>query len=216
MARSRVEAQSGRRSGGTRVFAGVAILVVVMAAALTGAWYYLAGELDRRVASALDAAAGGGTTITCDRREVFGYPFRIGLSCDAVGVDAPDNGIRLSAGSLRTAAQIYQPSHIVAELGSPLRATVPDFAPMEMSWTLAQASTSLWTQGLERVSIVVDQPVLSLVGEAGALTPLARSVRLETHARQNGAGSTSRSRTRASWRRSRRSATFPPSTSRRT
>lgn len=187
MARSRAEGETGRSSAAGRVFAGVAILVVVLAAALTGVWYYLAGELDRRVASALDAAGGGGTAIACDGREVFGYPFRIGLSCDAVGVDAPANGIRLSAGSLRTAAQIYQPSHIVAELGGPLRATVPDLPPLEMNWALAQASTSLWTEGLERVSIAIDQAVLSLVGEAGALTPLARSVRLETHARQNGA-----------------------------
>ncbi|KQQ79023.1 DUF2125 domain-containing protein [Aureimonas sp. Leaf324] len=188
MARSRADGETGRRSGAGRVFAGVAILVVVLAAALTGAWYWLAGELDRHVASALDAAAGGGTTITCDNRGVFGYPFRIGLSCDSVGVDAPENGIRLSAGSLRTAAQVYQPSHIVAELAGPLRATVPDLPTMEMNWSLAQGSTSLWSEGMERVSIAVDQPVLSAVGEAGALTPLARSARLETHARQNGAG----------------------------
>lgn len=187
MARSRADGGTGRRSGAGRVFAGVAIVVVVLAAALTGVWYYLAGELDRRVASFLDASAGGGTAITCDGREVFGYPFRIGLSCDAVGVDAPANGIRLTAGALHTAAQVYQPSRIVAELGSPLRATLPDLPPMEMSWALAQASTSLWSEGLERVSIAVDQPVLSVVGAAGALTPLARSTRLETHARQNGA-----------------------------
>ncbi|WP_279481881.1 DUF2125 domain-containing protein [Aureimonas sp. SK2] len=188
MTRSRAEGETGRRSAAGRVFAGVAILVVVLAAALTGVWYYLAQELDRRVASFLDASAGGGTTIACEGREVFGYPFRIGLSCDAVGVEAPENGIRLSAGSLKTAAQVYQPQHIVAELAGPLRATLPDLPPLEASWTLAQASTSLWSEGMERVSIAVDQPVLSLVGEAGALAPIARSARLETHARQNGAG----------------------------
>ncbi|WP_168990496.1 DUF2125 domain-containing protein [Aureimonas flava] len=188
MARSRAEGETGRRSAAGRVFAGVAIVVLVLAAALTGVWYYLAGELDRRVASFLDASAGGGTTIACDGREVFGYPFRIGLSCDTVGVDAPGNGIRLSAGTLRTAAQLYQPSHIVAELGGPLRADLPDLPPLEMGWDLAQASTSLWSEGMERVSIAVDGPVLSLVGDDGALAPLARSTRLETHARQNGAG----------------------------
>ncbi|WP_182085139.1 DUF2125 domain-containing protein [Aureimonas sp. ME7] len=176
-----------RRSAASRVFAGVFALVIVLAAALTGAWYYLAGELDRRVASALDASAGGGTAITCDNHAVFGYPFRIGLRCDAVGVDAPQNGIRLSGGSLRTAAQVYAPSHIVAELAGPLRVSAPDLPPLDVNWSLAQASTSLWTQGLERVSIAVDAPVVSVVAEAGALTPLARSDRLEAHARQNGA-----------------------------
>ncbi|WP_192843135.1 DUF2125 domain-containing protein [Aureimonas sp. AU12] len=175
-----------RKSAASRVFAAVFGLVVVLAVVLTAGWFYLAHELDRRVASLLDAAAGGGTTIECGNREVFGYPFRLGVSCDALAVEAPANGIKVTGGALHTASQIYQPSRIVAELASPVAVDAPDLPPIELRWTLAQASTSLWTQGLERVSVAIDQPQVILRGGDGA--PFARSDRLEFHARQNGAG----------------------------
>lgn len=175
-----------RKSAASRVFAAVFGLAVVMAVGLTATWFYLARELDRRVVSALDAAAGGGTAIECRNREVFGYPFRLGISCDALSLDAPESGIRLSGGALRTAAQIYEPSHIVAELASPVAVDAPDLPPLELRWTLAQASTSLWTEGLERVSVAIDQPQVIVRGGDGA--PFARSDRLEVHARRNGAG----------------------------
>lgn len=183
MATSRSE--TGRRRRG-RPFVWIFALVVVLGAIWTGVWFTLAGQLDRRVASALDAAAGGGTRIECPGREVFGYPFRIGLRCDSVAVDAPANGIAASAGALRTAAQIYRPNHVVGEIDGPLVAVVPNLSPMELDWDLAQASTSLWTSGLERLSLAVDAPRLRTVDAAPDAAPLARSQRLELHARRNG------------------------------
>jgi len=187
MARSRSYEAPRRKGSASRVFAGIFGVVVVLAVVLTGVWFYLARELDRRVAAALDEAAGGGTTITCTDREVFGYPFRLGLSCSALGVEAPANGVRVTAGALHTAAQIYDPSRIVAELASPASVEAPGLPPLALRWDLAQTSTGLWSDGLERVSLVMDNPVVALQGAGGAAgTEIARSTRLEAHARRNG------------------------------
>ncbi|ALN74373.1 DUF2125 domain-containing protein [Aureimonas sp. AU20] len=187
MARSSSQAGAPRRSSAARALRGLIILVVILVALGAGGWYWLAGELDRRIASALEAAGGGGATVLCENRQVFGFPFRLGLSCDRIGVEAPQNGVSASAGSLRTAAQIYDPSHIVAELAGPALVTAPNLPPLHLSWRLMQGSTSLWTQGLERFSLVVEAPVVSVREGEGAGAPLARSERLEAHARQNGA-----------------------------
>jgi hypothetical protein len=177
-----------KRSGAMRVFVWVGALVLILAVVGTAAWFYLARELDARVSSALDAAAGGGTTINCPNREVFGYPFRIGLHCDSIAVESASSGIKASAGALRTAAQIYDPTRIVGELDGPLLVDAPNLPPLEMTWELAQASTNLFTQGLMRMSLAVDQPALAIRSADGgaAQAPLLTSQRLEIHLARNG------------------------------
>lgn len=182
---SRTERRQGRSSA-ARAFRWLIALVVLLVLGGSAAWYWLAGELDRRVASALDAAAGGGTTVVCENRQVFGFPFRLGVACDALGVEAPHNGVSASAGALRTAAQVYDPRRVVAELSGPARVQAPGLPPLHLEWTLLQASTTLWTDGLERFSLVAEAPAVSLREGEGAGAPLARSQHLEAHARRNG------------------------------
>ncbi len=187
MARSSTPQQTPRRSAAARAMRWLIALVVVLVLVAVGGWYWLAGELDRRVASALEAAGGGRATVLCENRQIFGFPFRLGLSCDTIAVEAPQNGVSASAGSLRTAAQIYDPRQIVAELAGPALVTAPDLPPLHLSWRLAQASTTLWTEGMERFSLVMEAPVVSMREGEAAGAPIARSERLEAHARQNGA-----------------------------
>ena len=174
-----------RRSAASRVFLGVAVLVVLLAVALTGAWFYLANELDTRVEAALEAAAGEGVSVGCANREVFGYPFRLGLACDAVTLDAPQNGLRATGGAVRTAAQIYDPTRIVAELGSPVSLDAPDIPPLDLLWDLAQASARFEGEGLAQVSLALDNPIMALRQPAADRLEVARSQRLELHARRN-------------------------------
>lgn len=166
-----------------RAFVWIAIVAVTLAALLTVAWYVLAGRLDAAVRQSVSRMADRGVVTDCADQAVFGYPFRLGLSCARVAVDAPGAGLRASGGALKTAAQIYRPNQVVAELAGPLAIDAAGFPPMEMRWSLAQASASFWTQGLDRVSLAIDEPVIAL-GETSALVPLARSERLETHARR--------------------------------
>lgn len=176
-----------RRSGASRAFTWIVAIVVVLAAALTGVWYYLARELDGRVQAAIEAAAGDGVTIGCENREVFGYPFRLGLSCESVTIDAPEPGVRAAGGSLRTAAQLYDPRHIVMELAAPVGVDAPGLPPLDLFWDLAQGSARFGSDGLERLSLAFDAPVVTLRPDGADGIEWARAERFEVHSRANGA-----------------------------
>lgn len=181
-------ASSGKnRSAAARSLMGVAVLVVLLFGALTVAWFYFAGELERRAEALVAEAGQAGTIVGCPGRDVFGYPFRLGVSCAETSLERPSDGLRLSAGALRTAAQLYDPGRIVAELDGPLRVTSPDLPPLEMRWDLAQSSAALGESGLDRLSLVLTAPSLSAGGEEAASTPLGSATRAELHLRRNGA-----------------------------
>ncbi|MFD2236672.1 DUF2125 domain-containing protein [Aureimonas populi] len=172
-------------SGAMRAFAIVAGIVVLLAAGLVAAWFYLAGELDRRAEAALQAAAGRGVTVGCANRSVFGFPFRLGLSCDAVTLHAPESAVNASGGAVRTAAQIYDPSRIVLEFDGPASVEAPDLPPFDVLWRLGRASAVFDGLTLDRLSIAVDAPLVALRQPASDRLEVARSERFEIHARRN-------------------------------
>jgi hypothetical protein len=178
------QSSEGTDSGARRAFAWIVVVVIVLAAALTGAWYYLANRLDLAVRAGIETAGGQGVGITCDNRVVFGYPFRLGLKCDALHVSAPAKDFRADAGALRTAAQLYQPNKVVAELDGPLIVDAPEAPPLDIRWSLGQASMSFWTAGLDHFALVLTDPVVALSEPAGARSPLVQSDRVEVHARR--------------------------------
>lgn len=178
------QSSEGTASGARRAFAWIVVVVIVLAAALTGAWYYLANRLDLAVRAGIETAGGEGVGITCDNRTVFGYPFRLGLRCDALHVSAPAKDFRADGGALRTAAQIYQPNKVIAELDGPLIVDAPDAPPLDIRWSLAQSSTTFWTEGIDHFSLVLTEPVVALSEPAGARRPLVQSDHVEVHARR--------------------------------
>ncbi len=178
--------RAARTGGSTRAFAWIAAVAVVLGTLLSVGWFVAADRLDAAAKRAIEAAAGGGTNIACAGRDVFCYPFRIGLRCESIVVDVPAKGIDVEAGALRTAAQVYRPDRVVAELDGPLRLRASNAPPLEMNWSLLQASAAFWTSGLDRLSLAVDGPEIAGVAD-GERAPLARSDRLEVHVRRNGA-----------------------------
>ena len=177
---------AGSDTKARRAFVWIAITAVLLALILTGAWYYLAGRLDETVRTAIARAGQQGIAVTCADQEVFGYPFRLGLHCDRLGIDAPRQRFRATGGALRTAAQIYQPTRVVAELDGPLVLEPQDGRPFDLDWTLAQASAQFWTSGLDRFALVMNDPVVGLALPGGPSDKMARSDHLEVHARRNG------------------------------
>ncbi|MEF2553669.1 DUF2125 domain-containing protein [Aurantimonas sp. A2-1-M11] len=175
-------------SGGTgkaaRAYLWIIAVAVLLAVGLSAAWYYLASQLDTRAARTIEMARAEGTEIDCTNREVFGYPFRLGLRCDAVTVEATRDGVRATAGALRTAAQIYRPNRIVAELDAPLIVDTAETPPLEFRWDLAQASAAFWTDGLDRAALAVEAPVVALTQPAAGRLPLVEAGRFEVHLRR--------------------------------
>ncbi|MDY8108463.1 DUF2125 domain-containing protein [Fulvimarina sp. 2208YS6-2-32] len=162
-----------------RAYRWIVATAFVLFLILTGFWFFAAHQLDRIVTREIERAGARGVTVSCPGQDVVGYPFRIGLSCDDVAVDAPGEGFSLDAGPFRSAAQIYQPNKVVSELGSPVRIRSQGQPPVDLTWTLAQASTSFWTEGLDRLSIVSDSPNLAVDGQ-----PVFSALRSTAHVRR--------------------------------
>ena len=64
---------SGGPGKAGRAYLWIIAIVVLLAAGLSGAWYYLANQLDTRVARAIEDARARGTAIDCANQAVFGY-----------------------------------------------------------------------------------------------------------------------------------------------
>lgn len=137
----------GRRIKWLGIFA--AFLMV----AWTGGWFYLARLGEEQVDRALAKADKAGQSVVCDNRSVQGYPFRFGLFCDSVGFEQAAKGVRVSAGALRTAAQVYNPFHLVAELDGPASIEAPSVEPLEIHWSLLHASVRANRPLPDRVSV---------------------------------------------------------------
>ncbi|MER0238703.1 DUF2125 domain-containing protein [Fulvimarina sp. MAC8] len=149
-----------------RAYIWIVAIVVVLFAILTGFWFFAASQLEQVTSRAIDDAERNGVIVSCPGRDVVGYPFRIGLVCDDLAIEVPRNGVAVDAGSFRSAAQIYQPNLVVSELDAPVRIETADGPPVDLSWELAQASTSFWTEGLDRISVATDAPRIAIGGQA--------------------------------------------------
>lgn len=163
---------------------GFAIVVVI--AAYTAAWFYAANRLQQGLSMFLEEGKASGVAGECVNSDVRGYPFRIGYYCDSVRID--DNRMAASAtfGALRTAAQVYQPSHYILELDGPLEMRAAPGMSLTANWDLLHSSVVNTRSGIERTSTTYDR----LSGKAispdlpGALSFAAEHG--EIHLRQNG------------------------------
>lgn len=138
----------------SRRFFWLAVTIVAAVALYTGAWFYAADRIEQQVrASLAEFSRGGGNRAVCEEPTVRGYPFRIGLFCNATYLERASAGLSMSTGSLRSAAQIYAPRRLVAEADSPARLLLPGLVPLDLTWQSLRASTRLARPLPERISI---------------------------------------------------------------
>ncbi|MBD9374912.1 DUF2125 domain-containing protein [Rhizobium sp. ARZ01] len=174
---------SATSSGSARKFWLLGLGIVVFVAAYTGAWFFGADRLKGLVRDRLSSTS---TSVSCTALEVKGYPFRIGLFCDAVAIDDERTGTSASFGALRSAAQVYNPGHAVVELDGPALIRVSPDKVLTADWNLLHASGVAGMGGLDRASIAYD-------ALKGSFTAGMRDVNLgfaashgEIHTRTNG------------------------------
>lgn len=127
---------------GTRIL-WLALAIVVVIAAYTATWFYLARSLEQRANATIAALNDNGVRAFCEEPEARGYPFRIGLFCRGVFYENVGRGVSVRAGDLRSAAQIYQPYRVLAELDGPASVVLPYGAAVEARWKTLRASTRL-------------------------------------------------------------------------
>lgn len=161
--------EPGAKPGYARRIKWLGIFAFFIAALWSGAWFWLANLGETKVDEALVQTSEQGRPVACDNRSIKGFPFRFGLFCDSVRFEDPAKGIRVSASALRTAAQVYNPWHLVAELDGPALLEAPKLQPLEINWSLLHASVRADQPLPDRVSVEAKGLDVSLRGESGAV-----------------------------------------------
>ncbi len=159
------------------------IVVLLLAAAWCGVWFYARGQAEVRINDWQTQQAKAGREFTCGKQELGGFPFRIEVRCTNVAVSLKDTqpalAIRLK--EILVIAQVWDPKLLIAEFTGPLSAAELGQQPhITANWTLAQASVRGTPSVPERASLAVDN--LKLDG-AASRAPLFDSKHVEFHAR---------------------------------
>lgn len=127
-------------------------------------WFTVASIGQAKITEALNTLNQNGTRVVCDQNEIKGFPFRLGIFCSAVEFSQPDQGIALSAGAMRSAAQVYDPKHGIIELDGPATITLPNALPVTLNWSLLRASARVAQPLPERVSLEAKSLILGKPG----------------------------------------------------
>jgi hypothetical protein len=134
------------------------VLAFATAAIVVGtAWYFLwhwtAAEVQQRVDATLGAIARSGIRVECERRQLWGFPLRLGLRCDSLALASVANGVAARSGSFRSAAQFYDPGRVVAEFDGPARIERIGDLPLLLDWELARVVSRFDLDGLRALSL---------------------------------------------------------------
>lgn len=160
----------------------LAVFVAVLFGGYSAGWYYLADRVVTRTKATIAQANRDGVTVECENPVARGFPFRLGIYCDRVAYADADRAVGMTAGNLRTAGQIYDPTRFIAELDGPATLATPGAGPLRVDWQKLRASVR-WAQPLpERISM--EGGDLTASTEAGE--PLAAIGAFEAHMRPNG------------------------------
>ncbi|GGA61965.1 hypothetical protein GCM10011385_14650 [Nitratireductor aestuarii] len=162
----------------------LAIAVVAVGLIYTGFWYYGASMLMDRVNTSLARLNADGRRANCEEPDIHGYPFRLGVRCRSVFYEDVKEGLSFRAEQTETAANIYDPRHVVMKVGSPATVHLPFLPPATVHWDGLGASTELAQPFPTRVSIAGSNIELAPEGSEDDARPVARISAGELHARQ--------------------------------
>src|SRR6478672_8172034 len=166
-------------------------LVVLLAVAWSGFWFYAAGRAATEIAAWRASERQAGRLQDCASQSIGGYPFRIEVRCGGASFELKGKPtLQLKLPLLLAAVQVYDPKLLISEFTGPLEVAEPGRPPAAiLNWTLGQASVRGLPSEFERASLVLDAATVrdpNLAGDGIVF----RAQRLELHGRQ-ASGSTS-------------------------
>ncbi len=177
----------GKPSGPARRIRALAIFIIIAIGFYTAGWYYFAGRLAEETGAIITRINESGSRANCENLEARGYPFRMGLFCDSVVYENTGDGIFITAGAIRSAAQIYKPNLVRTEIDSPARVEVPGLMPLELDWEWLGSSTRLARPLPERLSVVFRKLTVAIAeGYSFASGSLLTAENVEAHLRPAG------------------------------
>ena len=146
-------------------------MLVVLGAIYTAGWYYLAHELESRVATNIAAFKDRGIDAICENASASGFPLRVGLDCTRVGWIDKAKSLSVTAGAFRSAAQLYDPLRINSRIDGPAAIDIPGIMPLDAKWDGLTTSIRL-DRPLPR-EITVNGRNVSATKRGGDATPVA-------------------------------------------
>ncbi|HSG95106.1 MAG TPA: DUF2125 domain-containing protein, partial [Afifellaceae bacterium] len=87
----------------------LAVLIVAAGGIWFGLWTVIAGRIDSAVSDGLANAADQGVALSCEGREIGGFPLRFDVICGKIDVADSASGIQVAMAGLRTATPVYWP-----------------------------------------------------------------------------------------------------------
>lgn len=176
--------QSGTNYG--RRFRFMLAAIALGVGLYSAGWFYAAQMVVDEVQEAIAASNGDGRRASCEETQARGYPFRIGIFCRSVMFEDAAKGIAFRAGTLRSAAQIYQPWRVIGELDGPARVEAPGLNALTLDWSALRFSARLASQLPERLSLEVNDLAVQLDVQSEAELSLAQFDSAELHLRPVG------------------------------
>jgi hypothetical protein len=160
-------------------------IVVVLAVAWTGFWFYAAARAQQTLEGWRAREAKAGRIFSCSSQSIGGFPFRIEVRCADPGAEVRSNQppLTLRAHDLLVASQVYQPTLLIGEFTGPItigEAGKP--ATIVGNWKLAQSSVRGTPLEPERVALVLEEPHFER-GPAPAAQTLLQAKEIELHGR---------------------------------
>lgn len=158
-------------------------IICVLVFGGTALWYYAAEKLEEVVEEVQQKLHAKGQIIACNNQQIRGYPFRLGIFCDAIDIEDKNTQQKLTSGAVRTAAQIYDPGKLIIEFDGPAQFSDARQGIFKVNWQFLRASMRATLDGIERTSIVGH--ALTIDHEKNTF-PLLTAETLELHARKLG------------------------------
>lgn len=131
----------------------LAVFLLVVFAAYSAGWFYLADRVRTEAANTIAALEAKGVNADCANLAVSGYPVRFAISCDNTAYEDDAGDIAVSTGAITAVAPLYRPFSPNADITGPLRTSIPGMAPLWLDWDRMHIATGLLWPATQRVSL---------------------------------------------------------------
>jgi hypothetical protein len=167
-------------------------LVLILAIAWSGFWFYSASRVDVMADAWRAREAKSGRVYDCARRSVAGFPFRLEIRCDGASVklvaqtagQPPLPPITAKLDEILAVAQVYDPKLVIAEFTAPAQifeqgTQQPSFV---VNWSKGRSSIVGLPAIPQRADIEFDDPTIHRL-DGTMQVPLANAKHVELHGR---------------------------------
>ena len=121
----------------------IAIIVLVLIAAYTAGWFYVADKIEVRAKADIAKLAAQGVGVQCENLHMGGYPLRVNVVCSSISWQKPSEGMALRAGRFTSGSPVYAPRSLSNELTGPAFVEFPGVQPLEINWEKFTSNTRL-------------------------------------------------------------------------